>query len=151
MNRTEVAVREDCGPNHEGLNLIDAQSTNAKQPVQKLGLNSSDTVYLGSEYSSLSVRRNDLYISKLAVDLWEIVKAYQSDREALARISELLPDLLKAFALKLGHKAESKANSQMHRDVSYFVHKYRRYVNFLRLSFVLNTMTFNRVLEASCI
>ncbi|KAF2690251.1 hypothetical protein K458DRAFT_280092, partial [Lentithecium fluviatile CBS 122367] len=66
--------------------------------------------------------RDKGYIADLAAELFGTVNSIESDKETLKRISEMLPDLLRAFALKLGHKAQSP----MHRDVSFFVHKYRR-------------------------
>lgn len=40
----------------------------------------------------------------------------------MERILEILPELLKAFAIKFG----CNAPSQIHRDVMFFVHKYRK-------------------------
>jgi hypothetical protein len=65
--------------------------------------------------------RDKRYIADLAADLFGLVKSHESNSEILEHISKLLPDLLRAFALKLGHKAQT----QMHRDISFWVHKYR--------------------------
>ncbi|KAK6501959.1 hypothetical protein TWF481_009777 [Arthrobotrys musiformis] len=77
------------------------------------------TVY--SNTSSTSTMLKDCYISELANALFSEVQANQPDSIALEKICLALPDLLKAFALKIGYNAPS----QMHRDVMVFVHKNR--------------------------
>ena len=59
----------------------------------------------------------------MASDLFGSLSPYQSDGRTLKRISETIPELLKTFALKVGYGAET----QMHRDIAYFVRRYRRY------------------------
>jgi serine/threonine protein kinase len=93
-----------------------------REHIQKLGLYTTETVYSASETSTLPAPRDKSYITDLAVDLFSIVQSCEADKNSLTRISELLPDLLRAFALKLGRNAQTS----MHRDVSFFVHKYRR-------------------------
>ncbi|KAE8414363.1 hypothetical protein BDV36DRAFT_299097 [Aspergillus pseudocaelatus] len=61
------------------------------------------------------------YMSELAEDLFTKVVSWQPDAQTMERISEALPELLKAFALKVGHTAPS----QMHRDIMAFIHKNR--------------------------
>lgn len=78
------------------------------------------TVY--SDVSSLSTLEKEKYISELADDLFDKVRSQQPDQHTMERISENLPALLKAFALKVSHDAPS----QIHRDVMFFVHMYRR-------------------------
>ncbi|KAL2824352.1 hypothetical protein BDW59DRAFT_162455 [Aspergillus cavernicola] len=80
------------------------------------------TVY--SDASSRSTLEKESYISELAEDLFVKALSSQFDAQSLERISEVLPELLKAFALKVGHNAPS----QMHRDVMYFIHKNRSYI-----------------------
>ena len=113
----------------EALSLSDVDpavkvehSVNQEQVMPKFGLYSAPTTYSASETSSLPLPRNKEYISQLALDLFNSIKSYESDRNTLKRISGKLPDLLRAFALKIGHKAQS----QMHRDISFFVHKHRK-------------------------
>ncbi|RYP19648.1 hypothetical protein DL765_003241 [Monosporascus sp. GIB2] len=78
------------------------------------------TVY--SDASSLpALAAEESYISELADDLFKRVCSGQSDGQVMEKISGILPKLLKAFALKVGHNALS----QMHRDIMYFVHKHR--------------------------
>ncbi len=81
------------------------------------------TMHSASETSSLPPPRDKGYIADLAVELFNSIQPCESRRGTLERISELLPDLLRAFALKLGYKAQTL----MHRDISFFVHKHRRY------------------------
>ena len=97
-------------------------SVNQERVIPKFGLYSAPTTYSASETSTLPLPRNEEYISRLALDLFNSIKSYESDRNTLERISGKLPELLRAFALKIGHKAQS----QMHRDISFFVHKHRK-------------------------
>ena len=71
---------------------------------------------------SVGTWKRESYILDFAEDLFEKILDLQPDPEDVERISELLPDLLKAFALKLGFQAPMP----VYRDVMYFVHKYRR-------------------------
>ncbi|KAF3902751.1 hypothetical protein AA313_de0203312 [Arthrobotrys entomopaga] len=75
------------------------------------------TVY--SDASSATTWAKENYISELADVLFQEVRTDQFD--ILERISTVLPELLKAFALKLGYNAPS----QTHRDIMFFVHKNR--------------------------
>lgn len=106
---------------HEDSVFVKSQSPAEKQDVQNPGLYTADTIYSASETATLPPLRDKGYIDDLAADLFSTVKSYESNRETLERISEVLLDLLRAFALKLGHKAQTP----MHRDVSFFVHKNR--------------------------
>ncbi|RYP32296.1 hypothetical protein DL767_005271 [Monosporascus sp. MG133] len=82
---------------------------------------SDDVGTIYSDASSLPALAEEGYISELADDLFKRICSGQSDGQIIERISEILPELLKAFALKVGHNALS----QMHRDVMFFVHKHR--------------------------
>jgi len=115
-------ITEDTECTHGDSAFVGSQWGPDKQDVQNLGLYTAETIYSASETSSLLPPRDKGYITELAAELFGIVKSCESDMETLGRISEMLPDLLRAFALKLGHKAQTP----MHRDVSFFVHKYRR-------------------------
>ena len=113
----------------KGLSLPDTNpavefehSIDQEQVIPKFGLYTAPTTYSASETSTLPLPRDEKYISQLALDLFSSVKSYESDRTTLERISGKLPDLLRAFALKIGHKAQNP----MHQDVSFFVHKHRR-------------------------
>ncbi|CZR60699.1 uncharacterized protein PAC_10595 [Phialocephala subalpina] len=85
-------------------------------------LDTSGTNYSASETSSLLPLRDKSFIDDLAAELFSTIKlSSESERATLERISEKLPDLLRSFALKIGYKP----HTPMHRDVSYFVQKYR--------------------------
>ncbi|EXL97681.1 hypothetical protein NOF04DRAFT_6872 [Fusarium oxysporum II5] len=76
-----------------------------------------------SDVSSTTFSRKRLYISELATDLYNRVSSGSSNAGQITQvsISDTLPSLLKAFALKIGYCA----TSQMHRDVMAFVHRHR--------------------------
>lgn len=101
-----------------------ASATNDKfkgaQDLEDLESDDARTVY--SDASSLPALEKDIYISELADDLFSKIGSEQLDGQTTERISGILPELLKAFALKIGHNAPT----QMHRDIMFFVHKYRR-------------------------
>ncbi|CAG9982607.1 unnamed protein product [Clonostachys byssicola] len=80
-----------------------------------------DTATEYSDTSSVATWKKESYIEEFVDDLVAGVRELQPDEETLNRISALLPDLLKAFALRVGYNAPSR----MHRDVMYFIHKYR--------------------------
>ncbi|KAI0146412.1 hypothetical protein GGR57DRAFT_506471 [Xylariaceae sp. FL1272] len=82
-------------------------------------LNDAATEY--TDASSVATWRKESYISDFADDLFGKIQEMKPDEHELDRISELLPDLLRGFALRLGYNAPTR----MHSDVMYFVHKYR--------------------------
>ncbi|KAF4442817.1 hypothetical protein F53441_11645 [Fusarium austroafricanum] len=80
---------------------------------------------LATEYSyasSTTSSRQKVYILELANDLYDRIKPEDPGQITQEKVDAVLPKLLKAFALKVGHCAPT----QMHRDVMAFVHKYRR-------------------------
>jgi hypothetical protein len=93
--------------------------SNAQDP-SGVELEYTRTVY--SDASGLFAWDNERYISELANSLSSNLRSGQLDGTTLEQIFEILPELLKAFALKVGHSA----STQMHRDVMFFVHEYRR-------------------------
>ena len=86
------------------------------------GLYSAPTTYSASVSSDQQTKE---YMIELAAELFGELKIHASDLGIKEHISGFLPDLLRAFALKLGHKAET----QDHLDISFFVHKYREYAD----------------------
>ncbi|KAK6507678.1 hypothetical protein TWF481_006101 [Arthrobotrys musiformis] len=84
-------------------------------------LDSDDTKTVYSDTSSVASTTKQNYISELADALFHEVCAGYSDIKSLERCIEALPELLKAFSLKLGYNAPS----QMHRDVMFFIHRNR--------------------------
>ncbi|KAF5678711.1 nucleoside phosphorylase [Fusarium heterosporum] len=82
-----------------------------------------------SENSSTASSKKQMYISELAHDLFIKVGPIDVEQISKAELSTTLPQLLQAFALKLGYQAPS----QMHRDMMAFVHKYRSIKRILTL------------------
>ncbi|KAI0193485.1 hypothetical protein F4808DRAFT_453229 [Astrocystis sublimbata] len=70
---------------------------------------------------SVASSQRESFLSNFADDLFDKIQEMQPDEKDIARISTLLPDLLKVFALRLGYNAPAKPHS----EVVYFVHKYR--------------------------
>jgi hypothetical protein len=82
-------------------------------------LDDTETVY--SDVSSLIDQKVDSYASALAGDIIKRLKVEDLDSSATEILCSALPRLLRAFATKLGYEAPS----QTHRDVMFFIHKYR--------------------------
>ncbi|CAG9990680.1 unnamed protein product [Clonostachys byssicola] len=85
----------------------------------------SDTATEYSNTSSAMFSRQQTYIWELADDLFRRIGSLNADEKTQGKVSAILPELLKAFALKIGHDAPT----QMHRDVMAFVHRHRRRVD----------------------
>jgi hypothetical protein len=88
------------------------------EPVEE-DINNTTTEY--SHQSNATFLKRQSYIWELAEDLCKEISLLNTDQKTKTRISVILPELLKAFALKVGYNAQT----QMHRDVMAFVHKYR--------------------------
>ncbi|KAJ5984630.1 hypothetical protein N7481_006729 [Penicillium waksmanii] len=101
-------------PEHDLLEDIETPPTH-----DSLEMTAGRTVY--SDTSSIAPLRKESYISLFGEDLFMKLVSWQPDAQAMERISEALPELLRAFALKIGHNAPS----QIHRDVMVFIHKNR--------------------------
>ncbi|TGJ77569.1 hypothetical protein E0Z10_g10702 [Xylaria hypoxylon] len=86
---------------------------------QHFGLYTAPTTYSNSANSTLLPARDRGFVDYVAEELFNTVK--YCDKVTLERVSQVLPDLLRAFALKLG----SSEQGRIHRDISFFVHKYR--------------------------
>lgn len=83
------------------------------------GLDDTQTVY--SDSTEFSETRYNSYVAALADALFEQLTLKTLDNQTAQRMSNVLPRLLKTFALQLGYEAPS----QMHRDVMFFIHKNR--------------------------
>lgn len=83
-----------------------------------------DTQTEYSLQSSTTHSRQQIFISELATHIFNATKSFHMDREALKQILHILPELLKAFSLKIGHH-DSNASTEMHRDAMVFIHRYR--------------------------
>jgi hypothetical protein len=102
-------------------NHVDPNSICDGQDMTALQLDDAATEY--TEASSIATLKRESYIADFADDLLHQISDLQPDEQRLERISNtVLPDLLKAFALRLGYNAPTP----MHCDVIYFVHKYRK-------------------------
>ncbi|KAL7784115.1 hypothetical protein V8C37DRAFT_363567 [Trichoderma ceciliae] len=77
------------------------------------------TEYSNESISTLSKKQS--YIMELVDDLVKSVGSFDADQETQTRISAILPELLKGFALKVGYNART----QMHRDIMAFVQRHR--------------------------
>ena len=104
-----------------GSAFVGLHSLNEEQKLRGLGLYTAATTYSASTAPSLPPPRDNAYVADLAAELFSTIKPFEAERDTLEHIFQILPGLLRAFALKLGHRAQS----QIHRDVYYFVHKYR--------------------------
>ncbi|KAI9764589.1 MAG: hypothetical protein M1840_008318 [Geoglossum simile] len=106
-------------PVDEGFVSIINEPYECAQNPEDQELDDNRTDY--SDASSLPPLEGEGYISGLADDLFSKARSEQPDSQIMERIFGVLPELLKAFALKVGHPAPT----QMHRDVMFFIHKYR--------------------------
>lgn len=110
--------------------------TNATKPCSDSGyasaINPSDAKYGAdsaqddnkteySEASTNAISNSKSFVSELADDLFKKVTSLLPDGLMVARIPDILPEILKAFALRIGHNAPT----QMYRDIMFFVHKHR--------------------------
>jgi len=81
-----------------------------------------ETRTLYSDASSIAPGNAEYYVYLLADELFNAARSVQPDIRIAERVSDILPELLRAFALRIGHNA----SDQKHRDVMVYVHKYRR-------------------------
>lgn len=88
-------------------------------------LTNSDVEDTATEYSTMSSTnssKKQQYIRNLADDLLNKISWLKVDKKTQTEVLAILPELLQAFALKLGHDAPT----QMNRDIMAFIHKHRR-------------------------
>lgn len=97
--------------------------TGIEQLTQEIaGQDISDTASEYSDESRSTFSKKQGFVWELANELFKNISSLNADEMTQARISNILPELLQAFALKIGYGAKT----QMHRDVMAFVHRYRR-------------------------
>ncbi|KAI0967117.1 hypothetical protein F4678DRAFT_252391 [Xylaria arbuscula] len=94
------------------------------QNTQDLKDDNEDTETVYSDTSSFMFSEQENYVLELADDLYDNVSYWNPDFNTKERIATVLPDLLRDFALKIGHSAET----QMHRNVMVYVHKHRHQI-----------------------
>jgi hypothetical protein len=80
------------------------------------------TIY--SEALSLLGSASGGYITEFANDLYNKVHSDEANQETKQKVIDILPDLLRNFALKLGHEKQDKK----YLEVMFFIHKFRKYV-----------------------
>ncbi|KAK2593842.1 hypothetical protein QQS21_008457 [Conoideocrella luteorostrata] len=94
----------------------------AAEPVQEMAEQDvDDTATEYSNISSTTSSQMQQYIGELLGDLFSKISWLKIDEKTQREVLAILPELLQAFALKLGRDAPT----QMHRDVMAFVHKHR--------------------------
>lgn len=93
-----------------------------KQDIENYELHRAETNYSPSETPTLPRPRDEGFVINMAAELFSTIEPYKLDKDALGHISEMLPDLLRTFALKMGYKPQN----QMQLDISYFIRKRRR-------------------------
>ncbi|KAL2824339.1 hypothetical protein BJY01DRAFT_256478 [Aspergillus pseudoustus] len=74
-----------------------------------------------SEVSTIAGQRLESAVSELADDLFKRLFTLLPSEHTMRKIVGLLPDALKAFALRVGYNAPT----QKHRDIMLFIHKHR--------------------------
>ncbi len=79
------------------------------------------TQYSDSSFEYRPLGRNK-YIRRFADSLFSEVNAARPDKAVMERVARVLPDLLQAFALRVGHDAPKPMNTEL----MVFVHKHRR-------------------------
>ncbi|KAK4125965.1 hypothetical protein N657DRAFT_678983 [Parathielavia appendiculata] len=95
-----------------------ASAGRQKESVRE-GNGDARTVY--SDEGSIDGAELDAYKRELVDDLVNEARRLEAEPEALEKVFDAMPPLLKPFALALGQFGSTQAQ----RDVMYFVHKYR--------------------------
>ncbi|KAL7921611.1 hypothetical protein ACQKWADRAFT_117177 [Trichoderma austrokoningii] len=83
---------------------------------------SAKTAYKPEE---MSADKRQRYISELADSFAGIIKNLHTDEEALQRVSDVLPTLLEAFALRIGHEAATRT----HHNIMNFIFENRHQIS----------------------
>ncbi|RYP70200.1 hypothetical protein DL771_005587 [Monosporascus sp. 5C6A] len=97
-------------PQNDGLDGSTAGTDPTDVDAKEIESDEVETVY--SDASRLSAY-DESYVSELVTILLKDTHLERLDRQAQERVSLVLPELLKAFALRFGHRA----STQMHRDI----------------------------------
>jgi hypothetical protein len=118
------------GRGYESLKKQDGQAP-APSLEELASDDADDTATQYSNFSSLSFSRSHNLTWELARDLFSRLDLSIANEAMRGRVSAILPEMLKAFALRMGYGAPS----QMHRDIRSFVHTNRRSVPYFSLSF----------------
>lgn len=106
---------------HTDEGYVSATNRTSERARHSVDLEMDDTRTVYSDTLSFPALKIQRYISELADDLFRKLRSEQLDIHTVEKITRILPELLRAFALKVGHNAPS----QLHRDIMIFVHRYR--------------------------
>lgn len=101
--------------------MDDTLQTNGQSTDTERGLYTTATIYSGSDTSSVAGLKSEEYVEDLATLLYQSLAGDFLSLEIFQEVSERLPDLLRAFALKLSHPTQS----QIVRNIALFVHRNR--------------------------
>lgn len=82
------------------------------------------TTNIENDELSMPPKVQNILISEFSLDLFSSLEAILDVRKALNELSMILPDLLKEFAIRRGHSAQSISQ----KDTADYVHRYRTYV-----------------------
>lgn len=85
---------------------------------------SEDTESIYTARSGISPSDKESYISELVNDLFRKVQYDQDAQNLPERIHGILPQLLKAFAMRFGQFG----STQIHRDIMVFIRRHREFV-----------------------
>lgn len=99
-----------------------------KLPPRKGGRNSEGNQATSSKLPRISHGRPGNFLKWLEDTLFYIVKDLNADEAVRERLLGVFPDLLGAFALKIGYNMPARADC----DAAYFIQKYRQEVNKLQ-------------------
>jgi hypothetical protein len=98
------------------------QRTHAKQPASTIvDQDTSETATECSDESISTHMKKRHFIWELAKELFKTISPLEVDKRTLTRVFNILPELLKTFALRIGFRA----TTQMHRDIMAHVYRYR--------------------------
>jgi hypothetical protein len=116
-SRQDIQVPTDSGYN-SGLHPKAMELEDQDDKTWNNGLYSARTTYTGSNISTSEDRG---YISEFAAELAQVGEQLNLSNVTAENILKVIPELLRAFALRVGYNE----NSAAHRDISVFVHRHR--------------------------
>lgn len=116
----QVLFKEQLQPVVENLTSSVGQGTDCNDGVRNLDRDDMQTLYSASHH--LDADRLDVYKSELADSLINRLQTLDLATDVKEHMADILPDMLKGFALRLGQHSTTKSEH----EVMYFVHKYRQ-------------------------
>ncbi|KAM0519374.1 hypothetical protein ACHAPE_003545 [Trichoderma viride] len=102
-----------------------SSETKHENPERERGPDADETPVASSELSGFCPGRPGIFLRWLEDNMFSILKDLDADKDDRERLLGVLPDLLGAFALRIGYNMPADA----HHDAEYFVEKYRREAN----------------------